>query len=251
MRISRTAILFLALFSSPVSLAQTQDFTFNGWAWSNIIPSVAQTDILGSHLRQLRQEDEARAAASGRAAGTQAAPADAVRLRYVPSKARRDANIASFVAKTRASDPAGARGLEELVAKDDIIARISPLISPYGLRIDDVADAYALWWVSAWEATHGRDDTFDKTTYQAVRAQAARALSSTPEMAAADDRAKQQLAEALLIQSVLLDAMMEQTKADPAKRALVAKAAAKGGRGMGLNLTAMTLTPTGFTAAAH
>ncbi|WP_448665072.1 DUF6683 family protein [Sphingomonas sp. CJ20] len=176
-------------------------------------------------------------------------PAPAALLRYTPSKARRDANLAGFLSQTRARDPAGARGLQELFAQGDVIARMTPLIGGYGLRIDNVADAYALWWISVWAAAHGRTDTFDKATYQAVRAQAAAALSATPEIKAADDAAKQQLAEALLIQSALLDGATEQAKGDPARLARVAKAAAQGGRGMGLDLMGMTLTPSGFVAA--
>jgi len=243
MRRSCTLAFGLALGLATPASAPAQVAPIDGWGWTILIPSVAQTDVLGSHLRQMREND---VGAPGPTAGTDEKPAT---LRYTPSRARREANLAAFLAKSRQRDPESARSLEQLFAQGDIIERMAPLIAPYGMRIDNVADAYAMWWIDAWQASHRRNDDTSKSTFAAVRAQAARALSSAPELAAADDATKQRFAEALFLQALLLEAAMDQARADAALLDGVATAAAQGARGMGLDMSAMELTPNGFVTA--
>ncbi|QJU57848.1 hypothetical protein HL653_08640 [Sphingomonas sp. AP4-R1] len=224
----------------------------DGWGWSIIIPSVTRTDVLGTRLRQLDEEIEARDGATPKG-GVVPAPVapDPARLRYAPSRARRSANLAAFVAKSRQRDQDAARSLEQLFAQGDIIERMGTVLASYGMSIDNVADAYAVWWIDAWQASHRRNEDTDKRTFAAVRAQAARALSATRELAMADDAAKQRFAEALLLQALLLEGAMDQAKANPAMSGPVADAATRGARGMGLDIATMTLTPDGFIAAAR
>lgn len=216
----------------------------DGWGWSVIIPSVAQTDILGTHLRDLRARDEARGAAP-----SEAAP-DLAALRYTPSLARRKANLAGFVAASRKADPAAAASLEAFFAEQgDLIEKLNGIMATQGLQADNVADAYAVWWMSAWQASRGSIAETDVATNRAVQGQVARALASTAELARAGDAAKQQLAEALLVQTVMLEAAVEQARGDPAQLRAVAAAATQGARGMGLDLSTMNLTPAGFVPA--
>lgn len=242
-------ILAFVLVSGWAGSASAQ---VDGWGWSIIIPSVTQTDVLGTHLRDLRREDEARdraAAGKSSSAAQQATAPDPAVLRYTPSKARRTTNLSNFVAKSRQTDPAGAKSLEDLFAQGDIIDRIGTALAPKGFHVDNVADVYSVWWITAWQATRGRSDDTSDTTNRAVQAQAARALASTPQLAGASDASKQELAEALLIQSMLLEAAVDQAKGDPAQMKAVGAAAAQGARGMGLDMSAMELTETGFVQA--
>lgn len=169
--------------------------------------------------------------------------------RYRPDPARTKANQAQFVAKTRAVDPAGADQLAQLFASTDVMGLVGKAAAPHGLRVDDLADAYATYWIAAWTASRGNNDTPSNATIAAVRAQAARALAATPMARGASDAAKQELAESLWIQSALLDTTVEQAKGKPDQLAAVGKAAAQGARGMGLDLAGMTLTDKGFVTA--
>ncbi|MET3725844.1 hypothetical protein ABIC35_003780 [Sphingomonas trueperi] len=168
------------------------------------------------------------------------------KLRYVPSKTRRSANLTAFVKKTRAADPQGAADLESVFAEDDFIERIRALVAPHGLQIENVADAYTLWWLTAWHAARGNNDTPPPEILAAVKAQAARAVLATGEIATASDAQKQELAEALWIQSALIDVAVEQAKQDPARLRQIGDAVRKGAKGMGLNLDAIDLTSQGF-----
>jgi hypothetical protein len=118
-----------------------------------------------------------------------------------------------------------------------------------GLSVDNLADAYAIWWISAWNATHGANPDPSRAMSQAVRAQAASALATTPAIAGAGDAAKQQFAEALLVQMILVDTAVEQNKANPSRLRALAVAVSQGARQMGLDLSAMRLTETGFVPA--
>lgn len=175
-----------------------------------------------------------------------AAPLD---LGFTPSKERRTRNLADFVAKSRKVDPEGADRLQALFARTDLIEAMRAPLGKAGLRIDDLGDAYAAWWITAWYASRGSNETPNAKTVAAVKAQTARALSATPMMQGASDASKQQMAEALLIQAAMLDDAVEQSKARPDWMAGVRAAAAQGAKGMGLDLAAMTLTDAGFVDA--
>jgi hypothetical protein len=207
--------------------------------WSTITPSIAGVDPLGLVLREQRQQQAGEAAP---------APAGqkATSTRYTPSKARRTANLQQFVNRTRAVDPAGAEALSKTFAAGDIIEKIDAAVAPQGLRIDNLADAYAVYWINAWLASQGRTDTPSPATIAAVSAQAERALVSAPAFARADDAMKQQLAETLWIQSAMIESSVEQAKGKPILMAELGKAMTQGARGMGLDLAGMSLTPRGF-----
>ncbi|MBP2297929.1 DUF6683 family protein [Azospirillum picis] len=208
----------------------------DGWSWSILVPSYTQTDVLGSHLRELMNRDAQR----------DMPPPDVSALRYTPSKARRSANLSAFVERTRAVDPNGAADLQRLFADGDIIEKIAALIAPHGLRVDNLADAYALWWVTAWQATRGDNDTLGHDVMAAVRAQAARALNDAGGPARASDAQKQELAEALLVQTALIDGAVEQAKGNPVRMRQVRAAVSNGAQRMGLDMARMELTGGGF-----
>jgi hypothetical protein len=231
------ALTVLAGLSAP---AVAQD----GWGWSVIIPSVTGTDQLGLHLRDqlARQKSSPQAPAAGRPA-TSAAPAA---LRYIPSKERRAANLKSFADRIGRVDPAGARQLQALFASGDVIDRMGALIRPHGFRVDDLGDVYAVWWITTWQATRGRNDDPSAAASAAVRQQAHGALGATPALLGGGDATRQQLAESLLLHAMLIDAAVDQAKGSPQQMQAVGKAAAQGAKAMGLDMATMQLTETGF-----
>ncbi len=216
-----------------MTAAIAQPAAAQNMSWSTITPSITGVDPLGQVLREQREQRASAAPAAGSTL-------------YTPSKARRAANLQQFVARTRTVDPAGAENLAKTFAQGDIIERIGAAVAPHGLRIDDLADAYAAYWVNAWMATQGRTDQTDRATLAAVRGQAERALAGAPAITRADDAMKQQLAESLWIQAAMIETTVEHAKGQPALMAQVGQAVARGARGMGLDLPAMTLTDSGF-----
>lgn len=240
MNMNSGSLLLLAIAAAKPAVAQ--DFSMPPISPS-IIASVTRTDVLGTHLRETEQNG------ADLAASTVPSATRIASLRYVPSPRRRAANLAAFVQKTRRSNPASAAAMEKLFASTDIVEAIGQQLAPLGLRTDDVSDAYAVWWMSAWGAAHGDPGTPSRSTVQAVRAQAARALASASELNRADEATKQEMAEALLVQTALIDGMVEEHGRDPAMKARIASAVRQGARASGLDLNTMRLTEAGFVRA--
>lgn len=168
-------------------------------------------------------------------------------MTFTPSRARRATNLAAFVAKSRKVDPQGAARMEQIFRSTDVIGEIDQRMrQSYGMRANDVADAYAVWWTSAWLGAHGRTD--DPTPHQMamVRWQAADALSATPQFVGASAAAKQELAESLLVQASLIGATVDTYKNDRAMLAKAQAAIAQGARATGIDLGSMILTDEGF-----
>jgi len=227
----------------------------DGSSFAMILPTLTHTDPLSMMLDDRESQEAERPRGASRRGvpfdtGQQRPAPDMSSLRYAPSKARRAANLAAFVQKTRAVDPGGAADLQKVFAEGDFIERIGALIAPAGLHIDNVADAYALWWITAWQAAHGRYDETTPALAAAVRGQAVRAISATGEMALASDAQKQELAEALWVQTALVEVAVEQAKGDPSRLRQIGDAVRQGAKGMGLNLDTIDLTSRGFVPAS-
>jgi hypothetical protein len=170
-------------------------------------------------------------------------------LDFPYSRALSRQNLQRFADKMRISDPAGADQFEQLINTKDVMADVGKVIAPYGLRTNNVADAYALYWISAWLGSQGRTDNPTRAQTTATRNQAANALLASPELRAASASQKQEMAEALLIQAALIDASVESAQSNPAFLAQVKAAIVQGAEGMGLDLASMTLTDDGFIPA--
>jgi hypothetical protein len=169
-----------------------------------------------------------------------------VSLNYTPNKARTRVNLQNFVNSTRAVDPAGAQQLEALFAASDIIGQIGSVMADFGLSKNNTADALALYWISAWQAAHGDSSAPSPAMAQAVSAQAARGLSQSSEFAAASDAQKQEMAEALMVQAAMIEAIVEAADGDRAQLKEIGKAVRQGAAASGLEVDNMTLTTEGF-----
>lgn len=122
-------------------------------------------------------------------------------------------------------------------------------LSQNGLAIDNVADVYAVYWITAWETSNGivgRKNNQAQIT--AVKTQAANAMLATPDFAKAAPSLKQELAEAMMIQALLISASANAAAQDPAQLKAVGDAVRQGAQGMGINLDSMTLNESGFRA---
>lgn len=170
----------------------------------------------------------------------------AARLSFTPSLERRRANLSRFVAATRATNPQAGADIQRVFASEDVIGAANKELVKIGLQPNNVADAYAAWWLNAWLASRGRQDTPPRAQIAAVRSQAVQALSNVPVLASANDANKQQLADACLAQAVIIGSVLEKFKGDPARLKVLATHVRQGARRMGLDLDAMELTNNGF-----
>jgi len=211
----------------------------DGVDWGGLMAGIAH----GTAMDEAAQESVTKKQHSG---GRSATPAPSSGLSFTPSVERRRKNLAQFVAKSRQRDPQGAAELEKLFASQDVIAQLNRQMISYGFRANDLGDAYAAWWLNAWLASRGRTDDPTRQQITAVRAQAARAIGSLPQLVNAGDGAKQEMAEAYLVQTALIGGVIEQSKGDPAQLKRFGGAVRLGAKASGLDLAAMELTDSGF-----
>jgi hypothetical protein len=210
------------------------------WAALNAI----NLDVRGSAIRAQVANETRRSIANNTKPISKAS--DSKSLSYRLSLAVRKRNLAQFVEKSRSTNPVGAAQMEQLFASTDVMGQIDKAMASEGLRSNNVADAYAVYWTNAWLGVRGRNEDLPKAQMIMVRNQAANALLATSQFRAATDAQKQELAEAMLIQAALISASIDQAKSDPTLMAKLKVAIAQGAKGMGLDLDKMTLTSQGF-----
>jgi hypothetical protein len=163
-------------------------------------------------------------------------------LEFKPSIKLRQQNISRFLTKLRGNNPSTAR----VPSANAVMAQIDKNMAAVGLKSNNVADAYAVYWTNAWLGSRGRNEDLPKAQMIAVRNQAANALLLNPKFASATNIQKQELAEAMILQTVLISAFVGNAKSDPTLMEKVKVAIGRGAKEMGLDLDRMTLTPQGF-----
>jgi hypothetical protein len=207
----------------------------------NIAPPFAMGKLQQELLKRRMEEREPRRQ------GEQAAPvASRARFTFTPSRSRTQANVRNFVART--PHPAARAELEQMfAAQPGLMDDLASGARAYGFDPHNIADAYALWWMNAWDTSEKRDSKPDAATVAAVKQQVYAAFAATPDFGATSDSAKQEFAEALLLQAALLGSAFEQNRSNPEMLELLAEAARKGAKASyGIDLRAMTLTRDGF-----
>ncbi|MBX7482746.1 DUF6683 family protein [Qipengyuania qiaonensis] len=180
-------------------------------------------------------------------APTAAAPVlSASVLSYNPSVELRRANFAAFVERTRRVDPQAAADLAANV-KPEIIPQMHETLKQYGASAYNLADAYAVWWITAWGVVNF-DPTAEATAAQilAVSRQSANAMLAIPEFGNLSNAQKQELAEAYLLYTSINLTYLDYVKANPSKQSEVADAIKQGALKSGMDLDQMVLTESGF-----
>lgn len=238
-------------------LAGAQSDYGGGWAVPSLDTSISITnEIVNREIATKIITDEARDRERSRftsrearslpPSATRVSPSSVALFRYVPSAVQRRKNLANFVAKTKARDPQSAAKMEQLFSSADVIAQIGQGLAPFGLDVNNIADAYAAYWMSSWQAAAGTSGTFDPQQVSKVKAQAQSLLIASPKAVNASNEEKQEFAEALLVQTALIEASMEQATGDRSQIRAIGNAVRKAARTMGLDLEIMTLTDDGF-----
>jgi hypothetical protein len=174
-----------------------------------------------------------------------AAPAVNLTFTFKSDGARTRQNLRNFIART--PSPAGRAELEKIIAaQPTIMSDIREGIKTYGYDAHDVADAYAMWWIMAWLASEVRMEEPDRAMAQNVARQVRSAFAATPDFANTTDAQRQEYAEALLLQAMILAELIKAAGDNPEIAAQLPEIARQGAKASGLDLRLMTLTPNGF-----
>jgi hypothetical protein len=232
------------------AVAQYDPVSVGNWQLSSTITYVGglviqdQQRVNGSVKRDVNWQPQAQ---SGNNAQTKTAN---VILSYKPSLSRRRANINNFIAANRRVNPALGAELEQVFATNDVMTELSKELAVYGLRIDNVADAFTVYWINAWEAANGLGKSkTDKAIALNVKRQVEQLMRQSPRFVAATEAQRQEMSETWLIQAALLAPLGKMAADDSSLAKVIAKNIRKSALASGLDLDAMTLTKDGFVPA--
>jgi hypothetical protein len=250
----KTALLFsvLLLFFGQLQAGEggiyfpTMDVTFvvvdgaiNGVVLDEATKNSEQSDLPSKNQTSKNQSNQIK---NGKSLST----ADTVKkLNYVPSMQVRQASYAKVVEQMRVNDAKSAQNLEAILKSKDIITEMDKGLRPFGLRTNNVADVYAVYWINAWEILNGQKQS-SKAQSVAVRDQVAQILVSNKPVLALDNTRKQQLSESILLQMLMMQVAYEQTKNRPDSLKELAVDVKRGARNLGFDLDTVALTEKGF-----
>lgn len=222
---------FAALLALQIASPVMAQGVFDMGALTNSISTSANT--------------QAEAARAGQVV-TGPSAASLAKLNYRASLDVRKQNIKVFLDGLRGLNPDVAGEFEKVFAQVDVIDEIGKAIAPYGMKTDNMADAYTVYFLNAWMVANGRTDQNTPEQIASVQKMAANALGSTPDMLKLDDAKKQQFSEGLMIQGFLFDAMLQATASDPVALAKVKADTKAGAKEMGIDVDLFELTSAGL-----
>lgn len=236
-------ILVLAL----VWTASSASPTLAQWAAMNAI----RLDVnMGGFRRQVLSENSPRAAnEKPEAQRRQPVVTNPASLRFTSSVPQRRQNLAAFVRSADQNELGSGAKLQAFFDAGDPVSVTQSVITPLGLRTDNLADTLSFYLLSHWMAVNGQPAWPDRATVQALRRQSERTLLQSGQFRSASNAEKQKTAEGMMISGLLTISAYASAEGDPAATAAIAARAAQNMQSMGLDLAALELTEAGFVPA--
>ncbi len=169
------------------------------------------------------------------------APVAINRLQYLSTPATMQAALAAYLARARRTNPAAADAAGRALAGQDISRIYRAIVSSFGLRDRNVADAYTAYVVLGWTiANDGADPS--PAAVRAVRDQLAVRIVSDPALARYSPAA---LGEEFKLSFVILHGGWQSARRQGGLNPF-ADGVARMFERQGLSLRAVRLTPAGF-----
>lgn len=238
------AVIGLALGAAPAAAQMDWSDIISTYSMEEAVMDAAREDAPAPTIRR-----DARSTPRGTPTARGTAPATPTgRMTYTPSPTRRRENMTAFAAQLRSADPDAAAEFERMAGSQDLIAAMTPGLAKAGLSPNNVADAYAAWWVISWNTSRSINADPPPATMRAVSGQVAAVLTNNPDFARASDAERQTMAEGLLLQGALIESTRDQIR-DPAQIEQLKHNVRTGARKAGIDLDAVRLTPEGFVPA--
>lgn len=174
-------------------------------------------------------------------------PAVTYKTSFKPSPARRKANTRKFIDRLKTAAPAEAAKIEAELGSANIFAAIQSGIAGHGLSINDIADAYAVWWINMWEASQGIvGQVTTRETAMAVKAQVASGFRGWPQLGQMTDAQKQDLSDELFLIAATATGGAESLTGKPGEMKKYGVLVRNAARQSGVDLDSFQLTSKGF-----
>jgi hypothetical protein len=166
---------------------------------------------------------------------------------FKPAAQRRQSNIDSFITNLIAANPGQDKQIRDAFGDPTLFSVVDKSIAPMGLSTENLADAFTIWWITNWETSRAIAGSVEpKGRPQAVQKQVQTMLFRMPSALKLSDEEKQDLADYLILQTVLINRMAEHAKQDPSQWLKVVKGIKASAFELGFDFDSMELTDTGF-----
>jgi hypothetical protein len=172
-------------------------------------------------------------------------------LSFTVSLARRRTTLERIVADyVRINPGAGPELRQQLIESGDFFPNLDQALAPFGYRTTNLADAYSVFWINAWEAANGvTDSQTSRSQAQAVKRQVEEILLAIPQTAQLSDADKQAFSEVLLVQAIMIQTIAQQPREGAQSQAQFQASVRQIGISLGFDLDKFKLTQTGFELA--
>ena len=256
-RLSAVSVVAVLLALPAIAAAQYSPYGTSeyGGGWASPSLDVSQSiirDVINREMidRQVLANSKGSAQAASnpefRPKGHPAAAVAAGSLAFTASLQRRQRNFAQFIGGIRANNPGSADLLQQLLDRASFSSKLDATMRAKGLASNNMADAFASFWMSLWLGSRGQVVPVSAVQGQNAKAFALAMLQSNSALPKMDSAAKQAVADKWLIQAGLIDVLIAQAKDDPQLLGQIAQMARRGASEWGLDLDLMRLTPAGF-----
>jgi hypothetical protein len=248
----KSPVLFLALSLSLAVPLAAQDGSMDMYiSASNSSMMMTNTIIGGATFRSSLKAKLAKkksAVTATPAPKKVVAPArQTASLNFSPSPRIRNASVERLFTQMRSVDPENAKKIEAQYGGGRLFQALDGALKGYGLTTNNVADSMTVWLINVWMGANGRSDNPSNAEIKAVRNQIADTLAGSPDFANANDAAKQELSDALLVNAAVIGGAVDDPAAKTAEgSAMLKKVTRKLGSDLGLDLTAMKISTEGF-----
>jgi hypothetical protein len=154
--------------------------------------------------------------ASQQAPAPPPSPAALAAMQYTPSLDLRKANIAKLITALKQTNAEAGTVFEQVLTQNDVIPMIGQEIAKYNLKIDNIADAYTLYFLGSWMTVNGRSEDPTAGQVTGTRDMVVKTLAGVPDLGKMSDADKQSFAEGMLLQFFMNEAMSQAVASDPA-----------------------------------
>lgn len=232
---------FVACLAATVAPAAAQDAIvaldttlMAGWSGNNPVGNSSRRHV-GRTITQRRPAPRVN-------------PAQVIaRTAYRPDPAVRARVYARAVQTMAKASPGEAAKFRQILVSGKMRNEVAGFLARYGMSPNNLVDTTAIYLAVAWLTTHRNNGAPSAEQLRGLRRQVALAYGSVPQIMAMSNAAKQELAEANLLQASLSSTLADQASKDPATLAKARAAIASWVRdSYQLELTRMTLTANGL-----
>jgi hypothetical protein len=254
-RFPSLCIALAAASASPAPVHAQYDF----WAGQINNAQQAQISTISTHVDNLilqevvdqqprsERSNNRQGVAPSRSSGSTASFADVYpRLDFRNSAKVRDSIIQSLIDQTRRGDAEAGREIEKLFRQDNFLQTADSILSTYGMKTNNLADAYSVWMVNMYSSAHDDNRPTSVARMKAVRDQVARSFSSLPQFVSAPDSQKQAISDELLLRGLIIGGGLTSLANDPAAKSEFIDNVRQTARKSGFDVDAVTLTDEGF-----